>query len=174
MCQRKGCAKFYSLVPYGTSRYFEDTQIVKNCQWQPFFCIFHSLMRHVSASEEAFIRQIRHKRDYCILKEKETNLMSLVIVLYFTSSMLNMFRTLIHPSSGACVFSIVGCSLLHGYQPSHTQTPTYIETRTHDQCDDTIEKSQACKLPANLYDIYYCCVYSEKLLMMDRGTVRNM
>jgi len=25
-----------------------------------------------------------------------------------------------------------------------------------------------------LYDIYYCCVYSEKLLMMDRGTVRNM
>jgi len=25
----------------------------------------------------------------------------------------------------------------------------------------------------NLYDIYHCCVYSEKLLMMDRGTVRN-
>jgi len=23
----------------------------------------------------------------------------------------------------------------------------------------------------NLYDIYHCCVYSEKLLMMDRGTV---
>ena len=22
-------------------------------------------------------------------------------------------------------------------------------------------------------DIYHCCVYSEKLLMMDRGTVRN-
>jgi len=29
----------------------------------------------------------------------------------------------------------------------------------------------ARKLSANLYDIYYCCVYSEKLLMMDRGTV---
>jgi len=27
---------------------------------------------------------------------------------------------------------------------------------------------------ADLYDIYHCCVYSEKLLMMDRGTVRNM
>jgi len=27
---------------------------------------------------------------------------------------------------------------------------------------------------ANLYDIYHCCVYSEKHLMMDRGTVRNM
>ena len=26
----------------------------------------------------------------------------------------------------------------------------------------------------NLYDIYHCCVYSEKLLMIDRGTVQNM
>ena len=25
-----------------------------------------------------------------------------------------------------------------------------------------------------LYDIYNCCVYSGKLLMMDRGTLRNM
>jgi len=33
--------------------------------------------------------------------------MSLVIKFYYTSSMLNMFRTLIHPSSGACDFSIV-------------------------------------------------------------------
>jgi len=32
----------------------------------------------------------------------------------------------------------------------------------------------ARKLSANLYDIYHCCVYSEKLLMMDRGTVGNM
>jgi hypothetical protein len=32
----------------------------------------------------------------------------------------------------------------------------------------------ARKLSANLYDIYHCCVYSEKLLVMDRGTVRNM
>jgi len=30
------------------------------------------------------------------------------------------------------------------------------------------------KLSANLYDIYHCRVYSEKLLMMDRGTVRDM
>jgi len=27
---------------------------------------------------------------------------------------------------------------------------------------------------ANLYDLYRCCVDSERLLMMDRGTVRNM
>jgi len=32
----------------------------------------------------------------------------------------------------------------------------------------------ARKLSANMYDIYDRCVYSEKLLMMDRGTVRNM
>ena len=32
----------------------------------------------------------------------------------------------------------------------------------------------ARKLSANLYDIYHFCVYSEKFLMMDRGTVRNM
>jgi len=32
------------------------------------------------------------------------------------------------------------------------------------------------KLSANLYDIYHCCVYtySEEILMMDRGTARNM
>ena len=66
--------------------------------------------------------------------------MSLVIKFYFTSSMLNMFRTLIHPSSGACDFSIVSqrwsCVLVSMF-------PTHIETRTHDQCGDTIEKSQA-------------------------------
>ena len=32
----------------------------------------------------------------------------------------------------------------------------------------------AHKLSANLYDIYHCHVYSDKLLMTDRGTVRNM
>jgi len=32
----------------------------------------------------------------------------------------------------------------------------------------------ASKLSGNQYDIYRCCVYSEKLLMMERGTVRNM
>jgi len=32
----------------------------------------------------------------------------------------------------------------------------------------------ARKLSANLYDIYYCSVCREKLLMMDRETLRNM
>jgi len=26
----------------------------------------------------------------------------------------------------------------------------------------------------NLYDMYHCCVYSARLLMMDRETVQNM
>ena len=103
--------------------------------------------------------------------------MSLVIKFYFTFSLLNMFRTLIHPSSGACDFynvitTLVVCSCFDvrwsfgvaglGWYPcsrlnrvvlqpatrmppqtSHTETPTHIETRTHDQCGDTIEKSQA-------------------------------
>ena len=34
-----------------------------------------------------------------------------------------------------------------------------------------ISPDPARKLSVNLYDIRHCCVYSEKLLMMDRGTV---
>ena len=33
--------------------------------------------------------------------------MSQFIKFYFTSSMFNMFRTIIHPSSGACDFIVV-------------------------------------------------------------------
>jgi len=39
-------------------------------------------------------------------EEEETNLMSQFIKFYFTSSMFNMFRILIYPSSGACDFSV--------------------------------------------------------------------
>jgi len=38
--------------------------------------------------------------------------MSLFIKLYFTSSMLNMFHTLIHPSSGACDYFYVTTKLV--------------------------------------------------------------
>jgi len=57
--------------------------------------------------------------------------MSLVIKFYFTSSMLNMFRALIHPSSGACDFSIGRVFLFR----------CVLEFRYG--CGDTIEKSQA-------------------------------
>jgi len=94
--------------------------------------------------------------------------MSLIIKFYFTSSMFNMFRTLIHPATfllyhhigrvflcfDVCwSFGVAGlgwypCGRLKPArrippQPSHTETPTHIETRTHDKCGDTIEKSQA-------------------------------
>jgi len=32
----------------------------------------------------------------------------------------------------------------------------------------------ARKLSTNLNDIHHCCVYSEKLLMMYKGSVRNI
>jgi len=32
----------------------------------------------------------------------------------------------------------------------------------------------ARQLSANIYDTYHCCVFSEKLLMRDSGTVPNM
>ena len=67
--------------------------------------------------------------------------MSQFIKFYFTSSMLNMFRTLIHPSSGA-VWQAEACHT-NTTPTSHTETPTNIEPRTHSQCGDTIEKSQA-------------------------------
>ena len=77
--------------------------------------------------------------------------MSLVIKFYFTSSMLNMFQTLTHPSSGACGFSIVsphwscvlvsmcvGVSVWLGWGGI-----CVAGFETHDQCSETIEKSQA-------------------------------
>jgi hypothetical protein len=36
------------------------------------------------------------------------------------------------------------------------------------------DPAAARKLSTNLCDIYHCCVYGEKLLMKDKGIVRNM
>jgi len=47
------------------------------------------------------------KTTHITIGDQETNLMSQFIKFYFTSSMLNMFRTLIHPLSGVCDFPIV-------------------------------------------------------------------
>ena len=51
--------------------------------------------------------------------------------------MLNMFQTLIHP------YGRLKPATWIPPQPSHTETPTHIKTRTHNQHGDTIEKSQA-------------------------------
>jgi len=46
--------------------------------------------------------------------------------------------------------------------------------RFADRIRTELRPDPAHKLSANLYDIYHCCVYSEKFPMMDRGTVQNM
>jgi len=38
----------------------------------------------------------------------------------------------------------------------------------------SIIRSLALYAQQNLYDVYHCCVYSARLLMMDRGTVRKV
>jgi len=87
------------------------------------------------------------------------------IKFYFISSVLNMFRTLIHPSSGACDFSIVSphwlcvlvsmcvgvsvwlvgvVSVVQRYHPNqpHRNSNTH-RNKNNDQCGDTLEKLQA-------------------------------
>ena len=71
------------------------------------------------------------------------------------------FRQFLSPSLG--VFHCNGIC--------HTGLLTACE---QDQDGTQFHSNPACKLSVNLYDTYHCCVYSEKLLMMDRGTVQNM
>ena len=80
-----------------------------------------------------------------IVEKWETNLMSQFIKFYFTSSILNMFQTLMHPSSGACDTDTT--------PTSHTETPTHIETRAHNQCGDTIKKYDGCINVRNMLSI---------------------
>jgi len=82
-----------------------------------------------------------------IVEELKTKLMSEFIKFYFTSSMLNMFRTFIHLSSGACDFYFivsphwlcvlvsmcVGVSVCqHGYHPNqpHRNSNTHRNKNT--------------------------------------------
>jgi len=52
--------------------------------------------------------------------------------------------------------------------------PKHVEFYSKNKIEKLVRPDPARKLSADLYDIYHCCVYSEKLLMMDRGTIRNM
>ena len=70
--------------------------------------------------------------------------------LLFLYLMLNMFRMLIHPSSGSCDLC---AELLHtGFslhtdttppQPNHNVTPTHIEPDQYNPCNNSAHKSQA-------------------------------
>ena len=56
----------------------------------------------------------------------------------------------------------------------HTAVVCLLTACEQDQDRTVFHPDPARKLSAYLYDIYHCCVYSEKLLMMDRETVRNL
>jgi len=73
--------------------------------------------------------------------------MSLALLFHYL--MLNMFRMLIHPSSGACDLFV---ELLHGFslhpdttppQPNHNVTPTHIEAEHYNPRNNSTNKSQA-------------------------------
>ena len=90
-----------------------------------------------------------HPDKFIIIKPtRRTNISTLFLEWNSTC-----FRQFLHPSSGV-------------FHCTHSNSICQDGTRFH--------PDPARKLYANLYDIYHCCVYSEKLLMMDRGTVRNM
>ena len=50
-------------------------------------------------------------------------------------------------------------------------TTKFVTRTLHMSDTEMFHPDPARKLSANLYDIYHCCVYSEKLVMMDRGIV---
>jgi len=73
------------------------------------------------------------------------------------------------------MFRIVPLAIISSFS-LYTQQ-CYISYRFADSLRAGSERNRpdsARKLSAKLFDMYHCCVYSEKLLMMDRGAVRNM
>jgi len=76
--------------------------------------------------------------------------MSQFMKFYFTSSMLNMFRILIHQSSGACDFFVVSphwlpvlISTCVGVSVLLVGVVSVWQAEACNQCGDTTEKSQA-------------------------------
>ena len=72
--------------------------------------------------------------------------MSLALLFHYL--MLNMFRMLIHPSSGAVVvwYPYAGWSLHRDTtppQPNHNVTPTHIEPEQYNPWNNSTHKSQA-------------------------------
>jgi len=88
--------------------------------------------------------------------------------VYFISKLLYMFRVVSPP----IIRNTITVSTASGTsQP--LLLPVAIATGSNNGCEQD-RPDPARKLSTNLYDIHHCCVYSEKHLMMDKGTVRNM
>ena len=56
----------------------------------------------------------------------------------------------------------------------HTAVVYVIQLASRIRTELQFRPDPARKLSANLYDICHYCVYSEKLMIVDRGTARNM
>jgi len=63
---------------------------------------------------------------------------------------------------------------LHVSDSSSVHHQEFFTVHTAGSGRNQFRPDPARKLSVNLYDIYHCCVYSEKLLMMDRGTDWSM
>jgi hypothetical protein len=94
------------------------------------------------------------------------------ILVYLHQISSTRFERCFRPSSGAyhCDYSFWYCPLMLLLAGVAYAKPASSSIRTEQQ----FRPDPARKLSANLCNIYHCRVYGEKLLMMDRGTVRNM
>ena len=77
------------------------------------------------------------------------------------------------------MFRTVPLSIIRSFSLYTQQWYVYMSYRFADNLRAGSRRNEsrpdpARKLSANVYDIYHRCVYSEKRLMVDRGTVRNM
>jgi len=72
------------------------------------------------------------------------------------------------------MFRTVSLSIIRNFFSVCTAMVCVIQLASRIRTELQFRSDPAHKLSANLYDTYHCCVYSEKLLMMDKGTVRNM
>jgi len=84
----------------------------------------------------------------------------------------------LHVSDSFCVhhqeFFTVHTALVYAIQVCNNNNNNNNKLASRIRTKQQFRPDPACKLSAILYDIYHYCVYSEKLLMMDRGSVRNM
>ena len=65
-------------------------------------------------------------------------------------------------------------SIFWGNKTLHVSDSSSVHHQEFFTVHTAIHTGHADCLRADMYDIYHCCVYSEKLLMMYKGTVRNM
>ena len=72
------------------------------------------------------------------------------------------------------MFWQVPLSTIRSFFTVHTSVVYVIQLASRIRTELQFRPDPARKLSAKLYDIYHCCVYSEKLLMVVRGNVRNM